>query len=251
MAERPHDEHRKRLRARVLSAGESFEDHELLELLLFYAIPRVNTNEIAHELIKRFGSLKGVLDASYLSLRTVEGIGDNSALYLRAISELLLRYERSSNYTDNPLSSNYALGRYLCSLFVGTENEISYLLLFDNSKRLILCAKISEGYSSVNTVYLRKIITLALENNAAGVILAHNHPSGKALPSGEDIEVTSCLKGMYEKLGIQFIDHFIIANDECRPIINYKKTMLFNSNPLFDDEAEEAKKNKEAEKETV
>ncbi len=239
MASAPHSQHRERLRARFLSAGESFEDHELLELLLFYSIPRVNTNETAHELISRFGSLKGVLDASYSALRTVNGVGDNSALYLRAISELLLRYERSSCEVKNPLSSNYALGRYLCSLFVGTENEISYLLLFDNSKRLLLCEKLSEGYSSGNIIYMRQIVSLALNNNAAGAILAHNHPSGKPIPSGEDLAVSNQVRSMLERLGVQFIDHFIVAGNECRPIINYQKTMLFNEKPLFDEDKED------------
>ena len=148
MTSATHAEHRKRLRARFLAAPESFEDHELLELLLFYSIPRINTNEIAHDLISRFGSLKGVVDASLSSLQTVKGVGENSALYLRAIAELLFRYERASCDVEAPLSSAASLGKYLRSLFVGTESEISYILLFDTAKRLLLCEKLSTGYST-------------------------------------------------------------------------------------------------------
>ena len=228
MATASHDKHRERLRARFLNAGNSFEDHELLELLLFYAIPRVNTNEIAHDLIARFGSLRGVLDAGLPALKSVNGIGENSAIYLRAISELLLRYERASTNTYSPLRSKPELAAYLRSLFVGTESEISYVILFDAGKRVLLCKKLSEGYSTGNTISMREIISLALNNNAAGIILAHNHPSGKAIPSGDDIESTNIIKSMLDKIDIQLIDHFIVAGDAICPIINYHHAQFYN-----------------------
>ena len=224
----PHSNHRERLRARFLSSPDSFEDHELLELILFYSIPRVNTNETAHALLDRFGSLKGVLDAGLPALKSVNGIGENSAIYLRAISELLLRYERANAKVDSPLRSKPELAAYLRSLFVGTESEISYVIMFDASKRVILCQKLSEGYSAGNVISMREIVSLALNSNAAGMILAHNHPSGKAIPSGEDIEATNLIRGMLDKLGVQLIDHFIVAGKEVRPIINYHHADLYN-----------------------
>lgn len=228
MANDTHAKHRKRLKNRFISSPTSLEDHELLELILYYSIPRVNTNETAHNLLSRFGSIKGVLDAGYNSLLCVNGIGSVSALYLRALSELLLRYERSAIDTSTPLSSHAALGEYLRSLFVGTTNEICYLILFDPSKRMILCQKISEGYSLGNVMSTRTIMQLALANNAAGAMIAHNHPNGKAIPSGEDLAVTQKLISMFDTIGVQFIDHFIIAGNECRPIINRDKSDLFN-----------------------
>ena len=228
MATAPHDKHRERLRARFLSAGESFEDHELLELLLFYAIPRVNTNETAHDLIDRFGSLKGVLDAGLPALKSVNGIGENSAIFLRAISELLLRYERANTNTDSHLRSKPELAAYLRALFVGTESEMSYVILFDAGKRVLLCQKLSEGYSTGNTISMREIMALVINSNAAGIILAHNHPSGKAIPSGDDIEATNLLKGMLDKIGVHLIDHFIVAGNEVCPIINYHHAPFYN-----------------------
>ena len=136
-----HDKHRERLKSRFLKSPDSFEDHELLELILFYSIPRKNTNETAHKLLERFGSLKGVLDANIDALRSVENIGPTSALYLKAISKLVLKYRISEQKTDELLKSPSTLSMFLKSLFIGTENEISYVLLFDNSKRLIKCEK--------------------------------------------------------------------------------------------------------------
>lgn len=223
-----HTHHRERLRARFLSSPASFEDHELLELILFYSIPRVNTNETAHRLLDRFGSLKGVLDAPYSSLMGVDGIGPNSALYMRALSELLLRYGRSACATQSPLDSHAALGDLLRSLFVGTTNEICYLLLFDTSKRMLLCEKVSEGYALGNILSTRAIMQLTLANNAAAALIAHNHPNGKAIPSGEDLTATQRLVSMFDTIGVNFIDHFIVAGNECRPIINKDRAELYN-----------------------
>lgn len=224
-----HGGHRDRLRNKFLTAPESLEDHELLELLLFYVIPRCNTNNTAHALIDRFGSLRGVLDASAPSLVGVKDVGSKTATYLRVISETLARYERSAFDTGLFLSSYADFGDYLRSLFVGTNIEMSFLLLFDNSKRLLLCEKIGEGHSSGNAISLRDITMLALSNNAAGVALAHNHPGGRATPSGDDIITTNRLKSVLDSMGIALIDHFIITDDECAPMIHYDKAHLFNS----------------------
>lgn len=234
MANETHAQHRRRLRSRFLTSPNSFEDHELLELILFYSIPRVNTNEIAHRLIKRFNSVKGVLDAPYSALLEVEGIGPNSALYMRALSEMLSRYGRSCSDAKSPLTSHSMLGDFLRSLFVGTTNEICYLLLFDPSKRMILCEKVSEGYSLGNILSMRAIMHLALSNNAAAAIIAHNHPGGKAIPSGDDLAATQKLASMFASVGVNFIDHFIIAQNECVPIINRDKTKLYNLAPESD-----------------
>ena len=131
-----HDGHRERLRQRFLTSADSFEDHELLELILFYSIPRKNTNEIAHHLLNRFGSIKGVLDASVEALTEVNDIGENTAIYLKAIARLVLKYSVSEQKDDGLLKSPTALSSFLKTLFIGTQNESSYILLFDNSKSL-------------------------------------------------------------------------------------------------------------------
>lgn len=223
-----HDGHRERLRSRFLASPSSFEDHELLELLLFYVFPRVNTNEIAHDLLNRFGSIKGVLDAGIPALTQVNSIGDKAALFIRVVSETLSRYKVDEVDIRNPLESYDALSLYLRNLFVGTENEITYVLLFDSKNRLILSSQIAEGYSCGNVISMREMVQLATSSNAASIILAHNHPHGKAIPSREDLAVTNNVNTVMALMGINFIDHFIIADNECMPILNSKKAPLYN-----------------------
>ena len=223
-----HDKHRQRLRERFLNSPDSFEDHELLELILFYSIPRKNTNETAHRLIERFGSVRGILDASIDSLVEVDDIGMNTALYIKAIAKLVSKYSISDQKSDGILKSPVALSTFLKSLFIGTQNEISYILLFDNSKRLITCEKIGEGFSMEHTLSLRKAVLSALTSNATSAILVHNHPNGKAFPSGDDIHATNKAKMLLESLGVILMEHFIVADDECRPIINTQRADIFN-----------------------
>ena len=225
-----HEGHRERLRNRFLASPSSFEDHELLELLLFYVFPRINTNEIAHDLLNRFGSIKGILDAGIPALTQVNEIGDKAALFLRVISETLSRYKIEATEIKNPLESHDSLATYLRSLFAGTDNEVTYLLLFDNKNRLILCSQVAEGFSCGNVISMRKIIQLSVNSNAACSILAHNHPHGKAIPSGEDLASTNNVNIVMTLSGIKFIDHFIIAGNECMPILNPSKAPLYNQN---------------------
>ena len=223
-----HEGHRERLRTRFLASPSSFEDHELLELLLFYVFPRINTNEIAHDLLNRFGSIKGILDAGIPALTQVNSIGDKAALFLRVVSETLSRYKIEATEIKNPLESHESLANYLRSLFVGTDNEVAYLLLFDNNSKLISCSRVAEGYSCGNVISMRSITSLAINSNAACAVLAHNHPHGKAIPSGEDLASTNSVNTVMMLNGIKLIDHFIIAGDDCTPILNPSKAPLYN-----------------------
>ena len=139
---------------------------------------------------------------------------------MRAISELLIRYERSNVDKRALLNTPEVLRSYLHSLFVGTEREMTYLILLDSSMRLLRCDKVGDGYSIGNEIVARNILSLALNNNAAGAILAHNHPNGKAIPSGEDILVTNHLEWLMRQFGITLIQHFIVADDKCTPILS-------------------------------
>lgn len=215
-----HNGHRERLKKRFLCSPDSFEDHELLELILFYSIPRKNTNETAHALLSRFGSIKGVFDASIENLKSVNDIGENTAIYIKALAKLLSKYEYTNNTKDGLLKSPASLTIFLKSLFIGTENEISYILLFDNAKKLITCEKTGEGFSMEHTLSLRKIASCAISSNASFAILAHNHPHGRAFPSGDDIHATNRIKIMLESFGVVLMEHFIIAQNDCVPILN-------------------------------
>ena len=133
-----HNGHRERLRNKFIKSPELLEDHELFELLLFFSIPRVNTNNTSHALFENFENIKGIIDANRSSLLSVDGIGENSALLIRVISEIIARYERSKFKPKMHVSSHKELAAYLKSLFVGVENEIVYVLSFDNNKNSAL-----------------------------------------------------------------------------------------------------------------
>ncbi len=222
-----HDGHRERLRNRFLEAPESFEDHELLELLLFYSIPRANTNDIGHSLLDRFGSLSGILNADVSALTQVDKLGEKSAIFIRVISELLKRYSLEPFDTSSLLESPETLKSFLCALFVGTDNEKAYLLLFSNSRRLISCRCLSEGYCVANTLTMRDISHSSIGSNAAYAILVHNHPGGKPIPSGEDLATTNIVRSTLRTNGVTMLEHFIVAGNSCEPIMNTSPDMIY------------------------
>lgn len=221
-----HDGHRERLRSRFLNSPDSLEEHEILELVLFYSIPRKNTNEIAHNLLNRFGSIKGVLDADINAIAEIKDVGKKTALHIKSIAKLLSKYAISEQKSDGLLRSPTALTLFMKNLFVGTQNESSYILLFDNSKRLITCEKIGEGFSMEHNLSLRKAVLSAITSNATSAILVHNHPNGKAIPSRDDLYATNKAKMTLDALGITLMEHFIVADNDCCQIINQKPIYL-------------------------
>lgn len=211
-----HEGHRSRLRDRFLNCGlDAFEDHEVLELLLFYASPRRDVNPTAHRLMERYGSLSAVLDASPAELEKTEGIGENSAVLLSLARQLARRYSidaaRHGNVLDTPLKA----GKYLKPFFLGLRDEAVYLVTLDAGCRVIQCRMLSSGTAMSATVSVRGVAELALRDNAVSVLLAHNHPGGMAVPSREDEETTRALRKALKPLDIKLNDHFIIADGEC------------------------------------
>lgn len=207
-----HDGHREKLRKKLEQNGiESLEEHEVLELMLFYSIPRRDTNAIGHELLLRFGNISAVLDAPKEELLKVSGIGEHSADFLRLIPMLTRRYLLSLRDSDHPLNSTTQVGNYLKPYFIGQREELVYLLCLDNKYKPLNCTCIHQG--SVNSVEVstRKVVHTALSYNATGVVLAHNHPGGIALPSQEDILTTERIMNALATVGITLIDHIIIA----------------------------------------
>ena len=217
----PHEGHRARLKKRFLhDNGESMEGHELLELLLFYVIPRRNTNEIAHALLARFGKLADVFSASVDELMEIEGIGENAAIYLKSISAAV-RFTDLEKQIKLPKYTNMTvLKEYIRPLFSQLTVERLYILTFDMSMRMISCEKVCDG--SVNAVPVNTPIIMrkALTKNAQAVVLAHNHPGGVACPSAADMRGTACYRDALEKAGILLVEHFLVANDAIVSIIN-------------------------------
>jgi DNA repair protein RadC len=207
-----HDGHRQRLLQRFLEEGlENFASHNKLELLLFYAIPRRDTNEIAHRLLNTFGSFSAVLDAPIEDLERVEGIGHASAAYLKLMGEIARAYY-VDRQTDIILDSTQKAGAYLMPRFLGRTQEVVYQVCLDQKCRVLNIALMHEGSVHSTEVNLRKIVGNALKYNATGVILAHNHPGGVALPSPEDLATTRQLKDTLRPMGINLIDHIIVAD---------------------------------------
>ena len=211
-----HDGHRERLRGRFLKNGiQSFEEHTALELLLFYARPRCNTNEIAHRLIQRFGSFSAVLDAPIEELTQVEGVGENAAVLLKLVPELGAYYMESRNESGDVLNTTEKAGAYFLPKFFGKSSEEVYLAALDDKRKLIRCSCIStHGIVNAVSISTRKIVEEAVRSNATGVILAHNHPSGVALPSANDKLATKQVYSALRYVSVRLLDHIIVADGD-------------------------------------
>ena len=186
-----HKGHRERLKNRFLGTGlDSFTDVQALELLLFYAIPMKDTNPIAHALLNRFGSLSQVLDAPVEELKKVPGISDHAAVLLHLTTELARFYQVDSAQRVEVLTSLDACGAYLVPRFFGRKVETVFLLCLDAKCKVLCCRQIGEGSVNAASISVRKVVETALNANATSVVLAHNHPSGVALPSADDVQTT-------------------------------------------------------------
>ena len=210
-----HDGHRARKKAQFRAHGlDAFADHEALDLLLYYAIPRVDTNPVAHRLMERFGSLDGVLSASVEELEKVEGVGENAATLLSLILPLVRRSRMTASKQPVILNGKEAAGAYFIDLFFGVRDEHLYEACLDAKGKLLQCFKVADG--SVDTVNLnmRVIVENALKCGASAVVLSHNHPSGVALPSEDDNLTTLMVYDALRTVGVVLLDHIIVADDD-------------------------------------
>jgi DNA repair protein RadC len=209
-----HDGHRQRLIQRFLEEDlDNFEPHNVLELLLFYAIPRKDTNELAHVLMDTFGSLKGVFDAPYEELIKVTGIGPNTAALLKLVPSLTRTYY-SSDARSIILDTSEKSGEYFLPYYIGQTEEVVRLACLDAGGKVISNQILHRGSANAAEVNLRKIVNIALRNNAMGVILAHNHPGGLPLPSEEDVATTKSIREALMPMGILLMDHIIVAGQD-------------------------------------
>ncbi len=189
-----HENHRARLRNRYRNEGlGSFEPHEILELLLFYALPRRDTNALAHTLIRHFGNLSGVLGASVEDLAAVPGMGEHSAILLNMMLPLQRAYLKDASRERKPLTNANIAIDYARNLFAGRRSEALFLLCLDSRCRLIRECLLLEGTVSEVSVHPRRIVECALQNNSVQVMLMHNHPEGDPQPSKSDLLYTCLL----------------------------------------------------------
>ena len=218
-----HQGHRERMRERLLSSGgSSLADHELLEMLLFYALPRRDTNDTAHRLIEEFGSLCGVLEGDRSRLLSVEGVGDGAAVFMELLGELSRRYaaEKIRPADKIPVfDTPQKIAAFLAPRFLGLSVERAYLLLFDNGMHMLDCFHVGDGSVSGIPLSMRRIVERAVTKQAAAAVLAHNHPRGLAIPSKEDMQITSQLQAALELIEVPLIEHFVFSDRAYHPII--------------------------------
>ena len=211
----PHQGHRERKKRQFRDFGlDAFADHEALELLLYYAIPRQDTNPLAHELLRRFGSLEAVLDASQEDLTTVPGIGENSALLLRLVPQLYRRALAGPRGKTVILNTPEKIGHYLLQRYAGEVREVVYELCLDQKGKLLTCCRVAEGSGASADFNVRTVLMNAIRCGASLVVLSHNHPSGLALPSAADQTATDRGQRALDTVGIQLLDHIVVADGD-------------------------------------
>lgn len=210
-----HEGHRNRLRQRFVEHGlDTFSQHEVLELLLYYCIPRKDTNELAHKLIRRFGSVGQVFEASSRELAEVEGMGQNAAAFFDLLRATYRYIQINKNDKKKQMLSVADYGEHLENFFLGSFKEEVYLLCLDAKSCVIGCYKISEGGVNSTNVSIRKIVDMAIKSNAVSVVLAHNHPGGLALPSPDDVRTTYTIAQALLAVDVLLVDHVVIAESD-------------------------------------
>lgn len=210
-----HDGHRERVRKRFLANDlNGFADHEVLELLLFYALPRGDVNPVAHALIDRFGSLSGVLSAPMELLTGVNGVGEQTAILLRLVPQIAQKARLAELERELVLNTRERVGDYLLELFSRERNEAVYQICLDGKGKLLACRRLGEGSASAVNLDIRQIVQNAILYTASSVILAHNHPSGVALPSQEDHAATLRVQAALETIDVRLEDHIVVADHD-------------------------------------
>lgn len=207
-----HTGHRERLKERFCREGlVNFEVHNALELLLFYAIPYKDTNEIAHLLLDRFGSLRNVLDAPIAELVKVEGIGLHSAVLIKLFTEVERRSRKEFNESIHVIDSTEKAKQFCENLFYGRVNESMEIICLDNANHLIHHETVALGTVNRSHVDVRLLLEAVVRHNSASVILTHNHPRGECKVSAEDLNFTMELKMLLSNIGVKLEDHIIVG----------------------------------------
>ena len=215
MAEHNHQGHRARLRERVAKDGlDSFHEHQVLEYALSFVIPYKDTNNLAHDLINKFGSLAGVMEADVSELIKVKGMGEVSASFLADFIKIYNCYEKSKMQTKATLTSPLLTYKYLKNLFKGKINEELYVVALSPQSKVIKVQRVAEGTATEAKVTIRDITDLMARLKVSNIIVAHNHPDGQAKPSQEDDKFTKALVTTLCINGSHLVDHMIISGNK-------------------------------------
>ena len=222
-----HYGHRRRMKSKRADFGSRiFTDNELLEMLLFYSIPQRNTNDIAHELLNRFGTPRQVIEADPQQLMQIKGVKGNTVCLLDLISEIYRRDRRHTPEYRQRYDTLSSVGEFFTQYFAGLNEERFCAMLLDGSMRLIKFCDLTSGSVNSATVDVKALTRLAVIENATNVIISHNHPSGNAIPSNADRELTSRIDAALSANGITLIEHIIVGE------VGYTPTMQMRISSL-------------------
>jgi len=215
-----HEGHRRRMRERFMAQGlQGFAAHEILELILFYGIPRANVNPLAHRLLDTFGSLHAVLEADVKDLTKVEGIGESTAALLSLFGHVDRELEKSRSAARKKLKNRAAAQKHCLGLLAGLRQEHLYLVCMNAQLEVVQNALIAKGTLNEVQAHPRLVAEAALRANAHAVVLCHNHPGGSMIPSQADLDMTASLGKLLEGLDVTLIDHIIVAGDEALSMV--------------------------------
>ena len=216
MEESVHSGHRERVRQDFLKNGfnEDTPPHKIIEMLLFYSIPRKDTNVTAHELLNRFGSIAGIIDAPVEQLVKVPGVSTNTAALIKLIMPVARRYLTDKSANVDKYTNIDDICRYLMSRYVGFNKEVFSVTSFSGSGRMLGFDILSTGSISEVNISTREVIETVLKRQAVCAIIAHNHPGGVAVPSKDDVAVTENIKNALNHISVRLLDHIVIAGDD-------------------------------------
>lgn len=216
MSDNLHKGHRERVRKEFLENGfnEKTPPHKILEMLLFYSIPRKDTNEIAHELINRFGSFEAVFNAPYEQLMKVKGISENTAALIKLMIPIASRYNSKMISKNAVLNNCNQLGRYLVAKYIGFSKETLAITSLNAKGKVLGFDVLSVGDVSSVELSVRRVIETVIKRNPVCVVMSHNHPSGNAIPSADDIRLTANISDTLSSINVRLLDHIIICDND-------------------------------------
>ena len=229
----PHEEHRRRVRKEFLANGfsDATPPHKILEMLLFYSIPRKDTNKIAHALLNRFGSISGVVNATPTELMSVDGIGENSIALIKLLIPVFRHYKSSSVEKVNAPTSMNSICDYNMAKYIGFTKEIFAVTSFNAKGEIVGFDTLNSGDVAYVGLSTRNFVEKVLERKATSVVISHNHPTGTALPSPSDVQTTKRIAALLATLGITLLDHIIVSNED-NDCISMAQTPEYHS--IFD-----------------
>lgn len=207
--------HRQRIKEKYEKSGmEGWLDYEVLELALSYAIPRKDTKTIAKELLSRFKSLNGVLDADRKELQGINGVSKHSVLFLSLLKDISILYMEKGIHNKDLLSTPQVVYDYLKVSLKGLTDEEFKMLFLDSRNQLIVIETLKTGTVNRSIVFPRKVVERALYHHTVGVIIAHNHTAGSLEPSQEDQDITRAIREALKTVDIVLLDHIVIGGNE-------------------------------------